>query len=38
MKDEKFSIKARTKSFEYAFSGIKDFIITPGFILLRRLL
>ena len=27
MKDEKFSIKARTKSFEYAFSGIKDFII-----------
>ncbi len=28
MKDEHFSIKARRKSFEYAFSGIKDFIIS----------
>ena len=27
MKDEHFSIKARAKSFEYAFTGIKDFII-----------
>ncbi|HQV54346.1 MAG: diacylglycerol kinase family protein [Chitinophagaceae bacterium] len=27
MNDEPFSIKARTKSFKYAFSGIRDFII-----------
>jgi diacylglycerol kinase len=27
MREEKFSIRARKESFEYAFSGIKDFIL-----------